>query len=46
MHRNSLFKREGGMIICAQNAGGELIYIPEFNERVCDNCEYREKEIL
>ena len=25
--------------------GGELIYIPEFNERVCDNCEYREKEI-
>ena len=26
--------------------GGELIYIPEFNERVCDNCEYRDKEIL
>ena len=46
MHRNILFKREGGMIICAQNAGGELIYIPEFNERVCDTCEYKEEEIL
>ena len=23
--------------------GGELIYIPEFNERICDNCEYRER---
>ena len=45
MYRNSLFKREGG-IICVQNAGGELIYIAEFNERVCDNCEYREEEIL
>ena len=26
--------------------GGELIYIPEFNERICDTCEYREREIL
>ena len=26
--------------------GGELIYIPEFNERVCDNCGYKEEEIL
>ena len=26
--------------------GGELIYIPEFNERVCDTCEYKEEEIL
>ena len=26
--------------------GGELIYIAEFNEKICDNCEYREKEIL
>ena len=24
--------------------GGELIYIPEFNERICNNCEYREKK--
>ena len=46
MHRTSLFKRGGGMIICVQNVGGELIYIPEFNERICDTCEYREKEIL
>ena len=26
--------------------GGELIYIPKFNERICDNCEYTEDEIL
>ena len=26
--------------------GGELIYIPEFNERFCDTCEYEEEEIL
>ena len=26
--------------------GGELIYIAEFNERICDTCEYREREIL
>ena len=26
--------------------GGELIYIPEFNERICDTYEYREEEIL
>ena len=26
--------------------GGELIYIPEFNERICDNCEHKEEEIL
>ena len=45
MHRKSLFKSEG-MIICVQNAGRELIYIPEFNERVCDTCEYKEEEIL
>ena len=25
---------------------GELIYIPEFNERVCDTCEYKEEENL
>ena len=34
------------MMICAQSVGGELIYIPEFNERICDNCEYKEEEIL
>ena len=26
--------------------GGELISIPEFNERACDTCEYKEEEIL
>ena len=26
--------------------GGELIYIPEFNERICDTCQYKEEEIL
>ena len=26
--------------------GGELIYISEFNERICDNCEYKEEEVL
>lgn len=26
--------------------GGELIYIAEFNERVCDTCQYKEEEIL
>ena len=26
--------------------GGELIDIPEFNEKVCDTCEYKEEEIL
>ena len=26
--------------------GGELIYIPEFNKRICDTCEYKEEEIL
>ena len=26
--------------------GGELIYIPKFNERICDNCGYKEEEIL
>ena len=44
MYRNSLFKK-GGIIMCPE-CGGELIYIHEFNERVCDNCEYREEEIL
>ena len=26
--------------------GGELIYIPEFNEKVCDTCEYKEEDVL
>ena len=26
--------------------GGELIYIAEFNERVCDTCKYKEEGIL
>ena len=26
--------------------GGELIYIPEVNERVGDTCDYKEEEIL
>ena len=26
--------------------GGELIYMPDFNEIVCDTCEYKEEEIL
>ena len=28
------------------DCGGELIYLPEFNERICDNCGYKEEEIL